>query len=126
MKADKAFLSALIATARPPSRSHKTARELSKKLMGSFLRLGSETPDNLNCFHHVGFGLVGRPQSRGPSWGLKLKKKNVLLSEIFNTLEGTKPPRNISAEFKLTQDEWDAAIRMMVMILSVLETDLHQ
>ncbi len=101
--------------------------ELSRDLMQEFLRFGSETPDNVNCFEHVEYGIVQRPSfgETEKGCGLKLKGKNILLADILNMAEDLDLPDDIKEYFPdLTDREWQAVMRMATMILIAFESDL--
>jgi len=99
----------------------------SDQLMKAFLEFGSETPDNVNCYNHIEYGLTHDWRSRAV-WGLKLKGKNLLLSEVMNVVENLKLPNEVSKEFpELTNSEWEAITRMVTMLLIALErSDLSE
>jgi hypothetical protein len=87
-----------------------------------FLNFGSETPDNMKCAKNVEYG-QGRDKSSKS--GLKIKKKNLFLSDIMYAIEDMDLPKEVKAEYpKLTANEWEAATRMITMILIALESDV--
>ncbi len=93
----------------------------SDQLMKAFLEFGSETPDNVNCYNSIEYGLIHDERSR-PVCGLKLKGKELLLSRVMNVVENLELPNEVSKEFpELTNNEWDAITRMVTMILIALE-----
>jgi hypothetical protein len=97
----------------------------SEQLMNAFLEFGSETPDNINCYNHIEFGLTHDYRSRAVS-GLKLKGKELLLSEVMNVVENLELPNKVRRELPdLTESEWDAITRMVTVILIALERRDH-
>jgi hypothetical protein len=91
------------------------------QLMKAFLEFGSETPDNLNCYNHIEYGLTRDWRSRTVA-GLKLKGKELLLSEVMNVVENLELPDEVREEFpELTDNEWDAITRMVTMALIAME-----
>lgn len=121
----------LIDSSPEPQRKKALSRSVvskkSDRLMKAFLAFGSETDDNMNCFRHVEYGRVdGRVDGRtwGPkrTYGLKLKGKQILLSDVIHMVEDRKIPNEIAERYPdLTEDEWAAISRMATMILLALE-----
>ncbi len=99
----------------------------SRSFMKAFLDYGSETPDNLICFEHIEFGKVSdQDVGTGEVVGLKLKNKPILLSTIANAIECLEFPKDIpESEMEyfpdISKEEWDAATRMMTMVLTAFE-----
>jgi len=119
MKAKRKFIEALIAA----SRENKIAPETSATLLRLFLEFGSETPDNLSCSEHIEFGEGTQEPNNARTLGLKIKGKNVFLSEIMYAIEDNEL-KEVRAAFKnLTNEEWNAATRMMTMVMIALESD---
>ena len=103
--------------------SSSAVSETSERLMKAFLAFGSETDDNMNCFRHVEYGpvdnLVYRPN---PIYGLKLKGKKILISDVIHSVGDLKLPTEIAEEYPdLTEDEWSAITRMATMVLLAFE-----
>ncbi len=103
----------------------KSLRRFNTDLKHIFLVMGSKTEENLNCTAHIEYGLADKSQSGlKPFYGLKVKGKNLLLSHVMNTIENLDLPSEIKEEFPdLTTDEWDAATRMITMVLLSLECE---
>jgi|GEM_PF-2372092 len=98
-------------------------KKFSQELMQLFREIGSETPDNLNCCAYIDYGIVsGRQFGLGSIIGLKIKDKNVLLSDVLNAVEDLELPSEVREYFPtLNLDEWRAVARMVTMILIFLE-----
>jgi len=104
---------------------------ISEEVMRLILLLGSETPDNLNCYSHVEYGIVPNENDAGNSgdssstkltYGLKIKGKDISLSDIMNAVEDMGVPAEVAAVFPtITEHEWNAATRMITMILLSIE-----
>lgn len=104
---------------------------ISEEVMRMVLLLGSETPDNLNCYSHVEYGMVPNESDTGNSgdssstkltYGLKIKGKDISLSDIMNAVEDMGVPAEVAAVFPtITEHEWNAATRMITMILLSIE-----
>lgn len=93
-------------------------KKFSQELMQLFREIGSETPDNLNCCAYVS----GRQFGLGSIIGLKIKDKNVLLSDVLNAVEDLELPSEVREYFPtLNLDEWRAVAWMVTMILISLE-----
>jgi hypothetical protein len=98
--------------------------EMSGQLMKAFLDFGSETPDNLNCFQNVEYGLVINriDGANRDKTGLKLKGRNVLISEVMNVVEDLEIPAEVKEYYpKLTKEQWSAITRITTMVLISLE-----
>ena len=96
----------------------------SQELLKAILALGSATDDNVNCINHVEYGMIsGLPFESSESYGLKLKGKNLLLSDVMNVVENLEEvPGEVKESFPdLTNDEWGAVTRMVTIVLVALE-----
>ncbi|MFL5805622.1 MAG: hypothetical protein ACJ8CR_28275 [Roseiflexaceae bacterium] len=96
---------------------------LSADIMHAFLAMGSETDDNINCYHHIEYGEVSERDSTIKSaYGLKVKGKSLLVSEVMNAVEDLPIPEPIKEYFPdLTEQEWQAVTRITTMVLLSLE-----
>jgi hypothetical protein len=103
------------------------AREaFDQELKDAFVKTGDESPDNLSCIDYIEYGFVA-DQAWGvkTTYGLKLKRQGAMLSDLMNVLENCDMPEAIKKQFSgITGEEWDAATRMMTMILMALERDV--
>jgi hypothetical protein len=100
----------------------KQVEVINQQFRTAILDYGSETPDNRASVDRIEIGKV-RVNNRLCS-GLKVKGKNILLSEIMNEVESMPMPIQIQEQFtELTQEEWEAATRIMTLILLSLEED---
>ena len=94
-----------------------------RELMQAFLEFGSATDDNMNCYSHIEYGSVP-PGACNPkeTYGLKLKGKDILISDVVHLLEGLDLPDRIKKDFpNITENEWAAVTRMATMILIAFE-----
>ncbi|HYF47921.1 MAG TPA: hypothetical protein VEJ63_00830 [Planctomycetota bacterium] len=107
----------------PGSRSPST---VDAELKEAFLQTGSETPDNLSCIDYIEYGEISDERwSVKTTYALKLKRQGALLSDIANVLENCDMPREIKERFpNITGEEWDAAMRMMTVIMMAFERDV--
>ncbi|NJP05497.1 MAG: hypothetical protein HC837_07690 [Chloroflexaceae bacterium] len=98
---------------------------LSREIMQLFLENVSKTPANLNCYSHIEFGMVEYGHI-GPDrvYGLKIKGKKVLLSEVMHVLETLPLPAEVRNRIPgITASEWEAVIRMVTEVLASLEVE---
>lgn len=119
---DNGFLKELfeVATAQDLKTS---AKQRNEKLMQAFLDFGSETECNLNCAAQIEYGLVtDQPYGPPQMYGLKLKQKNILISDIAWMIEGSDIPPDVQEKFpELTTQDWNAVTRMLTMVAIALE-----
>lgn len=107
------------------SRSEPDSESLpmqSEELMRALLRFGSETPDNTNCYNHVEYGVV-RERKWGPPtvYGLKLKGKNVLISDMVAKIDTYIANAMQEENPDLSENERDAITRLVVLLLKAFE-----
>lgn len=91
---------------------------LTEKIREALLIFGSETPDNRACAERIEYGL-----SPGDGmFGLRIAGKPIPLTGIAWALEDGPMPPNIREKFPtLTEDGWDAATRLITLILAAFE-----
>lgn len=88
------------------------------KQVKHMLTLGYDTEDNRNAMDRLKFAKAGK----FPSLGLTVGEPPVLLSDILWTVEGMPIPNEVQTSFpQLKQDEWEAAIRTIILILTTYE-----
>lgn len=101
----------------PPS------REQGEQLMQAFLAFGSQTDDNMNCYNHVEYGLVPAVGCKPSAYALKLKGKDIALSDVIYAVEDLPLPDAIKEQVpNITSEEWAAVTRMATMIFIALES----
>lgn len=118
------FRNALLAVAN--CRADATEIELAalnRRFREAFLNFGSETPDNKSCIKSLKVGLIDDGTSaHRPTVGLRVTGRNWALSTVLNAAEGCPIPAQLSADFPaLTQDQWDAVMRMATMMALTLQ-----
>jgi hypothetical protein len=88
----------------------------------AFLDYASSTEDNLACAKKIILGRINYDSTR-KRWGLKLKKHNVTVSDIINTLESEKEvPKSVKDYYPdLSLEDWHTALRITTVILVSLE-----
>ena len=98
-------------------------KQADEQLKETFLASACESPDNLSCADYIEYGaILDESWGVNTTVGLKLKRHDIMLSDISNVLENCAMPPELKAQFpKLTGEDWDAAMRMMTMILMALE-----
>ncbi len=89
----------------------------------AFLRVGSETPDNASAAAHIEYGVAGAcPYAPDGFAGLKVKGKDILLTDLAHSIEDLALPAEVEAYYPgLTQAEWSAATRVITMLLQSLD-----
>lgn len=92
----------------------------------AFLKIASSTQENMRCLERVEYGLVAQGEQEQVSLGPKLKNKSILVSEILNALEDVEtPPAEIKEYYPdLSDEEWQAALRLVTVIVFSLEEHL--
>lgn len=94
----------------------------------SFLMQSSHTPFNIDAVQKIEYGRVEKEyvtdEYKG-IYGLKIKKKAILLTDIMYFLEGEKTVINaIESEFpELNMGEIKAALRVMMILMLSVECD---
>lgn len=87
-------------------------------VMQAFLEFGSATPDNQAAYDLIEFGTA--ENSDNPyvvSFGFKLKDKAIFVTDLLNELESLPMPESIKEKYvDLTEDEWQALMRVATMI----------
>jgi len=95
--------------------------DYTKRFRESFSAYGSRTDDNLEAIDRTD---VGRLRDSRPAFvaGLRNSRTGYSISAILNTLEGDPIPDSIrSAMPELTQEDYDAALRIAVLCLTTFE-----
>ena len=95
------------------------AEELTAKLRAALLDFGSETPDNLGCAERIEVGAV--ETDLGRYLGLKLRGREVLLSDIAHMVEDGPMPEPLKSAFpELSGRDWNAFARLTTLIYILL------
>ena len=118
MSSQQKFADKLVEISR--NSDEKAFANLSKELMNAFLKFGSETPCNLNCFEHIEYGTVTNWKKRSDPrhHGLKVKGKNIFVADVMNHVESIDMPDYVKEHFpNLTDKEWNAITRIATMVL---------
>jgi hypothetical protein len=90
----------------------------------SFFRQSSHSPDNVKSMEYIEFGSVRNEyQPNIETFGVKIKGKNVLLSDIIHLMESEEISQFISKQFpELSIDDIEAAQRVMTVIMLGLQS----
>ena len=97
------------------------------KLRQAIVMLGLGTPDNRTAVDLVAYcSTEGRERADAPdtfpSAALRLTTKDVCLTSVLHAMEGSDIHPNVRTAFPgITQDEWDAMMRVILMILTSIE-----
>ena len=95
--------------------------EYTRRFRKVFLAYGSETDDNLDAVGRID---VGELRDIRPAFvtGLRSSGAGYSISEVLNTIEGDPIPESIREEMpELTQEDYDAALRIAVLCLTAFE-----
>jgi hypothetical protein len=96
----------------PPASSADDGQEVTRILRQALLDFGSETDDNVAALDKIAVGRVEKSTGRD-GWGLRLATRALPLSTILNSAEVSPVPEQVRAAHpSLTQEEWDAVLRV--------------
>ncbi len=97
------------------------------RVRDALLAVGSETPDNVSLVQHIEFGAIA-DGSEPVTWlGPMISGKSILLSDIVWALEEEAIPHCVRESIpSLSEEEWSAAIRIIVLILTALERPVRE
>jgi hypothetical protein len=92
---------------------------LSNEIMRAFIRFGSDTPNNRNCFENIEYGSsIGRSNPDVTTYGFKVKGTATFVGHLLNIIESLEMPTEITEAYPdLTEEQWKAAMRMAVMVV---------
>jgi hypothetical protein len=94
---------------------------LTHRLRRALLDFGSETDDNTAAVEKIDVGVLEKSAGSG-GWGLRLATRALALSTIINSAEGSPVPEQVRVDHPdLTQDDWDAVLRVACLLLLALE-----
>ncbi len=90
-----------------------------KKLVVSF---GSGTEDNIESMNHIELGYSGG------NFGIKIKNKDLFVSDIVNALEDMEqPPQEVKEYYPdITDQEWQASTRLSTLLLLLFEKSVKE
>jgi hypothetical protein len=118
MSIQQNFLTAILAE------STETELQLKDKTFKQlFLAFSSETDENLDCLKYLEYGKMRDEASGKITSGIKIKNKNILISDIMNAIEDLEEiPAPVKDYFPaLTKAEWQATTRVMTVLSLFLE-----
>jgi hypothetical protein len=96
--------------------------ELDTAFVRTLLQFGSETEDNARCVELLGITRLRQPHGRD-AVGFGLRGKAVPISDVVNSAEGSPVPDSVVKDFpNVTQDDWDAVLRLTTLVLIALES----
>jgi len=103
--------------------SEKALQQKDQIFKQLFLAFSSETSENINGLKQIEYGKVLNKASGKITFGVKIKNKNILVSDIMNAIEDLEDvPEPIKEYFPdLTHTEWQAATRVITVLLLFLE-----
>ncbi len=93
------------------------------KFKEKFFHQSSHSPDNLKSMEYIEYGYIRTEYLENRrTFGLKIKGKDVLLTDITHSLEDGVFSKIIAQEFpELTIDEIEAALRVITIIMRSFE-----
>ena len=95
-------------------------RENIEKFRHSILLFGSESEGNLQAARSVEY--ITKTERNVTTGGLGVRPAGVHLSDIIYCVESEPMPAAVAERFpQLTTSEWEAAMRIMVLLLKALE-----
>lgn len=97
-----------------------------REFVRALLDFGSETEDNTECVERV--GLARLPQLHGGGQaGFALRRSRIPVADVLNAAEGTPVPDQVTAEFpEVTQEDWDAILRLATLVLVAYQAPLDR
>jgi hypothetical protein len=126
---DLSFRRELIAILHGPTRRQPDGwKRIARAWSSAFLAAGSETPDNLSCTENVDYGALSHAfyETKGLQ-GLRVKGSRIPLAALSHALEDIEMPGEIAQRFPdLTQEHWDAFLRVVTMTLVMFEHPIRR
>ncbi|OQY57868.1 MAG: hypothetical protein B6245_14855 [Desulfobacteraceae bacterium 4572_88] len=91
-----------------------------------FLALTSETEENVNCLKHLEYGKLTDSEAERVTSGVKIKGKDIVISEIMNAMEDIEyVPEPVKEYYPdLTNEEWQAATRFVTVMLLLISGEV--
>ena len=86
---------------------------------------GYETEDNIGCMDEIQVGRTfDGTSARRPIIGYVIPALGVDIADVLNSAEGCDVPQQLRAAYpKITQEQWDATLRLATMIIIALQGD---
>ncbi len=97
-------------------------KKYDRELKKFFLEFGLETQDNVESMKHIELGKIGS------DFGIKIKDKDILISDIMNAVEDMEDvPQEVKEYYsEITSEEWQASTRVSTLILVLFEKLLKE
>jgi hypothetical protein len=94
-----------------------------RHLRECLLRVGSRSPDNLNCAEHIEIHAVRREYARPLSTQcIKVKGHDLMVADVISALECAPIPALVRKDLpSLTVAEWQACLRFVMLVLKSAE-----
>lgn len=103
-----------------PAGGSAERRDAVERFRRAAIHYGSSSDDNRKALEQI--GVIQSRLSQTAVLGLGLERSGALLSEIVWELEASDIPEAVSAHFgAMQQEEWSAAMRVVVLILTAFE-----
>ena len=106
--------------------SHQDMIRKNQEFREKFLALTSETEENVNCLKHLEYGKLTDSEAERVTSGVKIKGKDILISEIMNAMEDIEyVPEPVKEYYPdLTNEEWQAATRFVTVMLLLISGEV--
>ena len=109
--------------AQPPEPS--AASEMSQRFRDALMMFGSESDDNKHCAEHLEYGII-RGNGR-TSFGLRLCDAPYSITSVLWNAEGCPIPTQLADALpELSQNQWDACIRLATLVLTAFESTVNR
>jgi len=97
--------------------SESYLKNLDSYIKELIVRFGSGTEDNIKSMNHIELGYLGG------NFGIKIKNKELFVSDIMNALEDMEePPQEVKEYYPdITEREWQASTRLSTLNLLLSE-----
>lgn len=103
-------------------RENVSAADATRLLRERLIAVGSATPDNVNCASLLEVGHVRNEVVGQESLCIKVKGREISVSDVVHRLEGLPMPPGIRRGFpELTGSEWNAGVRVTTLVMLMFE-----
>lgn len=96
-------------------------KELTEKLSHTLLNFASHSEDNLSCVNELDIGKFSQVDGTVAA-GVRVRAIGRLVSNVLWYAEGCSVPDQVREAIpEITQQQWDACLRFVTLLLSALE-----
>ena len=98
--------------------------DATEEIRRRIIAIGSATEDNINCVEHIEIGQTKSTAGPVLERGIKIKGKNIMLSDIVSYIEDAPIPESVRERFpRLSAEEWCASLRFVTLLLHSLQSN---